>query len=173
MFTFVLMYIFFYVFIILSLLILSFVFLPLSFLTQFSLTSYLVIIQKYTAMRGIFFFCVFSLSGLPPVGLFFVKFNIFLFLIYQTHFIFIIVLFFIFLLNMFYYIQLFNVKNFKTPVYAVIKPVIFLNYQETYNITTLSLNYSKYHLMLFINTFFGLIVLNLLFYSDLYLILHL
>lgn len=118
------MYIYFYIFTILTLLVLSFVYLPIALLTQFSATTYLVTIQKYTNLKGLFFFCIFILTGLPPVGLFFVKFNIFLFLLYQTHFILVVVLFLVFFLNMLYYIQLFNVKNYKKPIYAVIKPAI-------------------------------------------------
>lgn len=171
--TFVLIYIFFYIFVMLNLLILSFLYLPFTFLTQLSVTAYLTIVQKYTNMRGLFFFSIFSLTGLPPVGLFFVKFNIFIFILYQTHFILVIVLFLVFLLNMFYYIQLFNIKNYKKSVYSTIKPLILSNWSETYSISNLFSSYNKFYLTIFITTVSGLVIFNLCFYSDLYLILHL
>lgn len=171
MFTLGLLYIYLYIYIFLSFLLLSFSFVPLQFLTKWSLTSYLIFLQKYTNIKNIFFVLVFSLTGLPPVGLFFIKFNILSFVLYQTHILLIIFLFFIFLLNMLYYIQLLNVKNFKTNIYSNLNSNIFqiwgndsrVNYGNNIN----------YHHLYFIISTIGFIFCTIFFYTDFFLLLNL
>ena len=124
MFTFSLLYVFTYLCIFLSLLVLAFTQLPLHVLTHLSLPNFVVFLQKYIPSKNLFLLLIFSLTGLPPVGLFFVKFNILTFLLYQTHLFVGVILFFMFLLNMLYYTQLFNFKNFNKPLYTVLTPDI-------------------------------------------------
>ena len=125
MFTLGLAYVLVYLFTFLSLLILAFNQMPIQFLTQLSTSTFLVILQKYTNFKGLFLALIFALTGLPPVGLFFVKFNILAFVLYQTHIVVMLGLFFVFFLNMLFYMQIFNTKNSKSRVYSVMNPDIF------------------------------------------------
>ena len=122
MFTLSLVYVVFYLFIFLSILIVSLSQLPIVILTQLSTTNFMIFIQKYTRVKSLYLWLFFSLTGLPPVGLFFIKFNIFFLILYQTHIFVIIVLFLLFFLNMLYYAQLFNFRNFKKPIYHLMSP---------------------------------------------------
>lgn len=171
MFTLGLLYVYLYIYIFLSLLLLTFSFIPLQLLTKWSLTFYLAFLQKYTNIKNLFFFLIFSLTGLPPVGLFFVKFNILSFVLYQTHFLLIIFLFLIFLLNMFYYIQIFNIKNFKVNIYSNLNSSIFQVWSTDSNINYG--NYNSYHYTYFIVSVLGVIVCTIFFYTDLLLLLNL
>lgn len=167
MFTFGLLYIIFYILILLSLFLLLFLFIPLNILTAWSLTSYLVFIQKYTNMKGLFFFLIFALTGLPPVGLFFVKFNILAFLLYQTNPGFMFILFLVFFLNMLYYIQLFNIKNFKHKVYHQITPVVLR--QWAFDSKFANASRLNYHFLYSIITVLFFISLSIFLYVDLFL----
>lgn len=125
MFTLSLIYVIFYLFIFLSILILTFSQLPIYVLTHFSTPNVMVFIQKYKPTKNLYLLLFFSLTGLPPVGLFFIKFNIFFFVLYQANFLIILVLFFFFFFNMIFYAQLFNFRNFKKPLYPLLTPNLF------------------------------------------------
>lgn len=171
MFTLGLFYIYIYIYLFLSLFLLIFSFLPLQLITKWSLTSYLVFLQKYTNIKNLFFFLIFSLTGLPPVGLFFIKFNILTFILYQTHIFLVIFLFLIFLLNMFYYIQLFNIKNFKTNIYSNLNANLFQTWQkDTYNNQH---SYHTYYQINFIILVLCIIFCMIFFYIDFLLVLNL
>lgn len=118
MFTLGIIYTFIYILIVISLLIISSLALPFNVLTQHSISFFSILLQKYTRFKLAFYLLIFTLTGLPPVGLFFIKFNVFIYILYQTHFLIVITLFLIFFCNMIYYIQLFNVKNFKKNIYS-------------------------------------------------------
>lgn len=120
MFTLSLLYVIFYLVTLLALLVFSFSHTPVYALTHMSTTNFIIFIQKYVPTKSLFLFLVFCLTGLPPVGLFFVKFNLLAFILYQTHFFNVVILFLFFFLNMLYYIQLFNFKNFKKPIYNLL-----------------------------------------------------
>ncbi len=171
MFTIGFLYVYVYIFIFLSLLLLTFSVLPLQLLTRWSLTFYLVFLQKYTNLKTLFFFLIFSLTGLPPVGLFFIKFNVLSYILYQTHALLIIFLFFVFLANMFYYIQILNVKNFKNNIYSNINNSIF----QIWNIDSSfhNITYYTYSYINFILLILGIIFSLIFFYSDLFLVLSL
>lgn len=173
MFTLGLLYIFLYILIFIALLILSFITLPLYFLTHYSTTSYLIFLQKYTNLKGIFFMLVFSLTGLPPVGLFFIKFNILTFILYQVNFFVVLTLFLVFFSNMLYYSQLFNVKNYKKNIYNLINSNIFSIWS---NQSISSLNYSNYkyyNFVFFINYILSFVCILLFVYSDIFFIFKL
>lgn len=124
MFTFSFFYAFMYLFVFLSLLTLAFTQFPLQLLTKYSTSNFFIFLLKYTHTKNLFLFLIFCLTGLPPVGLFFIKFNILSFLLYQNHIFFSIVLFFMFFFNMLYYSQLFNFKNTKKNTYNIVTPSI-------------------------------------------------
>lgn len=125
MFTLSLLYVVFYLFIFLAVFIISFSQMPLYILTHFSLANTIIFMQKYKTSKNLYLWLFFSLTGLPPVGLFFVKFNIFFFVLYQAHFFVIIMLFIFFFFNMLYYAQIFNFRNNKKPLYSLITPAVF------------------------------------------------
>lgn len=173
MFTLGLAYVLIYLITFLSLLILAFNQMPIQFLTQLSTSTFLVILQKYTNFKGLFLTLIFALTGLPPVGLFFVKFNILAFVLYQTHIVVIISLFFLFFLNMLFYMQLFNVRNSKKSVYAVMNPDIFGFWQQNSLSKSCKGSYSKYTSVLAVVTTILCISLSLVFFADVFLVLNL
>lgn len=170
MFTFSLLYIFMYLSIFLSLFILAFTQLPLKIVTHYSLPTFIVFLQKYIPTKNIFLLLIFSLTGLPPVGLFFVKFNILTFLLYQTHFFTSICLFLMFLLNMFYYVQLFNFKNFNKRIYHTITPDFVKDWKHTFHTKS---SYSTYRLFLFVINTLLFLKLAIIIFSDYFIILAL
>lgn len=127
MFTFSFFYAFMYLFVFLSLLTLAFTQFPLQLLTKYSTSNFFIFLLKYTPTKNLFLFLLFCLTGLPPVGLFFIKFNILAFLLYQNHVFFSLVLFFMFFFNMLYYTQLFNFKNTKKNTYNVVTPTALVD----------------------------------------------
>lgn len=171
MFTLSLLYTTFYLLIILSLLIFSFIHTPIYTVTHLSATNFIVFIQKYIPTKNLFFFLVFSMTGLPPVGLFFVKFNILAFLLYQTHLIVITFLFFLFFLNMLYYTQLFNFKNFKKTIYSVVNTEIFSTWNKYNFVKTQQSSYNTYRLTLMIVNILLFLVVSFLFFVDYFLII--
>lgn len=170
MFTFSLLYVFVYLGIFLSLLILAFTQLPVRVITHLSLPHFILFLQKYIPTKNLFMLLIFSLTGLPPVGLFFIKFNILTFLLYQTHIFIGCVLFLMFLLNMLYYIQLFNFKNFNKPLYHILSPEVLKNWRL--NLTTYS-SYNTYFLTLFIVNTLVFVILSIIIFNDYFLILSL
>lgn len=171
MFTLSLLYTTFYLLIILSLLIFSFVHTPIYTVTHLSTTNFIVFIQKYVPTKNLFFFLIFSLTGLPPVGLFFVKFNILTFLLYQTHLAVIIFLFFLFFLNMIYYTQLFNFKNFKKSIYSFVNTEIFSIWNKHNFVKTHYTTYHTYKLTLLIVNVLLFLFISFLFFVDYFLII--
>ena len=172
MFTLSLLYVIFYLFIFLGLFILSFSQLPLFILTQFSTINFLIFIQKYKTNKNLYFWLLFSLTGLPPVGLFFIKFNIFFFILYQTHFIVICLLFLVFFLNMLFYIQMFNFRNFKKPMYQIITPFIINSWQSN-SFKTVFTTYNTYSLTLTVINVILFISLAVIFLTDYFLLFNL
>ena len=130
MFTLGFLYLFFYITFMFILFCLAFINFPIQFLTQWSTSTFLIYISRYFKLKEVFFFIIFSLTGLPPVGLFFVKFNILSLLFYQSHIFVISLLFITFFLNILYYAQIFNLKNFKKNSYNFLTENIFLIWKQ-------------------------------------------
>ncbi len=171
MFTFGLLYVFLYLLTFLGLLILAFTQLPIYFLTHLSLTNFIIFLQKYIPTKNLFFFLIFALTGLPPVGLFFVKFNILVFIIYQTHIFIAVVLFLMFFLNMLYYLQLFNFKNYKKSLYSVLTPDILRSWNSSKSFGTPS-TYNTYKLILIVINILVFLLLTLVIFADYFLIIN-
>lgn len=171
MFTLSLIYVVFYLFIFLSTLILAISQLPISVLTQLSTTNFIVFIQKYKPTRSLYLLLFFALTGLPPVGLFFVKFNIFFFVLYQTHIFVIIILFLLFFFNMLYYAQLFNFRNFKRPMYSVLTPKFVFSWYTCESDKFYFTTYNTYKLVLTVVNVLLFTVLAIFFFGDYFLIL--
>ena len=173
MFTLSLLYVIFYLLTVLSLLILIFSQTPLYIITHLSTTNFMVFIQKYKVEKSLYLWLFFCLTGLPPVGLFFVKFNIFFFLLYQTHFISVILIFLFFLFNMLYYIQVFNFRNFKKPMYSIVTPKIFNVWTTNASHNYLFSSYNTYKLTLFVVNVVLFFCFTLFFFGDYFLLLNL
>jgi len=172
MFTLSLIYVVLYLFLFLAVLILTFSQLPLYFLTHMSMSSFMIFFQKYKHTKNLYLWLFFCLTGLPPVGLFFVKFNIFFYVLYQSHLFVIIVLFLLFFLNMLYYAQVFNFRNFKKSMYTVITPKMFTVWNSNEFFGKFMSTYNTYYLTLAIINIIMLLVLTALFFTDYFLILN-
>lgn len=77
---------------------------------QMYLTYLFTIIKKYSKFNPVIVL-FFLLSGLPPVGFFFVKFNFLLTTYQHTNILFQVLIFSNILLTMFFYLQIFNTNN--------------------------------------------------------------
>lgn len=172
MFTFSLLYVFMYLFIFLGLLSLVFTQISLHIFTNYSAMSLMLFIQKYIPVKNLIFFLIFALTGLPPFGLFFVKFNILSFVLYQTHFFVIVILFLMFFLNMLYYAQLFNFKNFKSKNYHQFNADLFSKEELSTTFQGRRSTYSTYSLLLFIINTLTMLVFSILFFNDFFLIVN-
>jgi hypothetical protein len=167
MFTFSVIYVVFYLLNFLSIFFFLFTQVPFYVITNFSISNIMVFLQKYKYLSFFYFWLLFMLTGLPPFGLFFVKFNIFFFVLYSSNFTSIIFLFFFFFLNMLFYLQVFNFKNFKKNNYHVVTPEIFLLWRDNQNFTT----YSTYSIVKFSVNILFFFSFMFFFFSDYYLIL--
>jgi hypothetical protein len=167
MFTFSIIYVVFYLLIFLSICFFLFTQIPFYVITHFSIPNVMIFLQKYKYLSFFYFWLLFMLTGLPPFGLFFVKFNIFFFILHNTNIISIVLIFFFFFFNMLFYLQVFNFKNFKKNNYHLVTPEIFLLWKDNHNFTT----YSTYSIVKFsVNILFFLFFM-FLFFADYYLIL--
>lgn len=171
MFTFSLLYVFMYLFIFLGLLALVFTQIPTYVFINLSTTNLMIFIQRYIPLKNLMFFLVFTLTGLPPFGLFFVKFNMLAFILYQTHFAFIIILFFMFFLNMLFYVQLFNFRNFKKQTYHVFNASFFSKATAEKPFALQKTTYATYTLVLFIVNVLFCLIFSILFFNDFFLLL--
>jgi len=168
MFTLGILYFYIYIISIFSIFSLSFMFFPISLLTQLSFSSFLFFLNKYTKIKETFYFLIFILTGLPPFGLFFVKFNILTFLLYQTSFFSLIVIFFLYFLNMLYYSQIFNLKNFKKKNSQVVNYTFFTFWDKNFNYNFHFETYKTYSLMIKIITVCVVFSVSLILYTDIY-----
>lgn len=138
-------------------------------IAQHSLTLLLNIIRKYTHW-GIPYFLIFALSGLPPVGLFFIKINFIYYLMYNIGIFNIIIIFINLLLSMIFYLQIFNTGN-KSIHYTTQTINIFKKSANNPNNSYISssFTYNIYYLFIFLfffNFFF------IFFFCDFYLIIN-
>lgn len=172
MFTFSLLYVFMYLFIFLALLALVFTQLPTYAFINLSTTNLMIFIQRYVPLKNLIFFLIFTLTGLPPFGLFFVKFNLLAFVLYQTHFFFVIILFLMFFLNMLFYVQLFNFRNFKKKTYHTFNASFFSKLNDGKSFSTQKTTYKTYTLVLFIVNVLFCLIFSILFFNDFFLLLN-
>lgn len=172
MFTFSLLYVLMYLFIFLSLFSLVFTQIPTYVFTSYSTTTLMVFIQKYIPVKNLIFFLIFTLTGLPPFGLFFVKFNLLTFLLYQTHLFLIFIVFFMFFLNMIYYIQLFNFKNFKKKTYNLFNSSLYSKVELSSQYHIKKATYNTYSLILSVVNVLFFLLLSILFFNDFFLLVN-
>lgn len=173
MFTLSLLYVLSYLLLILSLLILTFTHLPVYVLTHFSLPNFMVFIQKYKTEKNLYLWLFFSLTGLPPVGLFFIKFNIFFFVLYQTHILVIFVLFLFFLFNMLFYVQIFNFRNYKKSLYSVLNADVFNMWRTPRGLQSNFSTYTTYKVVVSVVNVLFFMIFTVFFFGDYFLILNL
>jgi hypothetical protein len=172
MITFSLLYLFLYILIFLSITILSFLTIPFDLLIKFSMPNYFTILQKYTNNKFIVMVNFLFLTGLPPFGLFLVKFNILTYVLYHNHFVVILMLFFLFLLNMFYYAQIFNYKNYKNNDYSLVT-VGILKYFNNPRRSLITQTYLSYRCFLSVINIFFFVLLSLAVYTDCFFLINL
>ena len=172
MITFSLVYLFFYILIFLSLTILSFLIIPFDLLTKFSMPNYFTILQKYTNNKFIVLVNFLFLTGLPPFSLFLVKFNILTYVLYHNHFLVILMLFLVFLINMFYYAQIFNYKNYKNNNYSLFT-VNILKYFNNPRGNLVTQTYLNYRCTLTVINIFFFFLLSLAVYTDCFFLINL
>ena len=173
MFTLTSIYATFYILILLSILIIIFSSNIFNLLSTLSLGNLILLIQKYKTSKTMYLWLFFSLTGLPPFGLFFIKFNILFHILVNTHFGSVLVSFFFFFLNMLFYSQIFSYKNHKTNLYHIVCPDIFNYFKNTKLTYPKFSSHITYSINLFaINLLFFLFFTSLLF-NDLFLILNL
>jgi len=172
MFTLSLVYVILYLFIFLAVLILTFSQLPLYFLTHISITNFMIFFQKYKHTKNLYLWLFFCLTGLPPVGLFFIKFNIFFYVLYQSHIFIVMILFLLFFLNMLYYAQLFNFRNFKKPIYTIVTPQVFAIWNTNEFFGKFTSTYNTYYTTLAIVNIIMFLILTVFFFTDYFLILN-
>lgn len=140
----------------------------MNFLINYSFGIFITFLRKYTIFQSIFLGIFICLSGLPPVGLFLVKFNMLNYVISYNHFIVILILYIVFLLNMFYYVQVFNFKNSKFKLIELVNNNVFKTwYTHSYNYL---FNYkiSTYYSFFYIIFFFFLFFFFIWFFTDLF-----
>lgn len=162
-----LFYIFMYLINVLNFCFLAFYNLPIQLVTSYSIINYFTFINKYTRLKSFWLFLIFSLTGLPPVGLFFIKVNILLFLLYNTHFFIILLIFLFFFLNMIFYIQVLAVKNYQKDIYSIIDSKFY----SLWNNNNLNLKnqstYSDYYLFFLIVFSIGFLFFSIFLFTDL------
>ncbi len=88
---------------------------------------YIIFLKKYTNNSVKILILIFLLTGLPPVGLFFFKVNIFILIFENLNLIVIAHIFIIFYISMLYYLQIFVNKNTSLNFHLFIKKNIFKN----------------------------------------------
>lgn len=130
------------------------------------LISLLNFLKKYTKFTPIILF-LFFLTGLPPVGFFFIKLNLLLNLFSNLNIVIYVLVFLNILLTMFFYLQIFTISNKKlkqsTNLFKTLKLLRVNNFQ----FNNFQLNfYIGCVLYSFFNIFF------IYFFADLYLIFN-
>lgn len=162
-----------YLLLFLCLLIISFFNLPIQLLTNLSASTFFVYLYKYSIFRFLFLFLIFCLTGLPPVGFFLIKFNIFCFVLYQTHVISAIILFLLFFFNMIFYIQFFTFKNNKLNLYSTVNTKHLSFWHDDRTRALQFTTYNSYNLILFIVNVSFVLVSMILIFNDYFFILNL
>ncbi len=170
-FTLVVIYITFYMLILLSIFSLIFSNSLFSILSILSLGNLMLFFQKYKNLKTLYFWLFFSLTGLPPVGLFFVKFNIFFSILNNSHIISSVIIFFFFFLNMLFYSQVFSFKNHKKSLNHIIGPDIFSYFRNTQMYYFNFSKYTTYFITIFIINILFFLFFTFFFFSDYWLIL--
>lgn len=154
-------YLLYYILTLCGLFLVCFFFLPLNALYLLNLPTYICFFKKYSANPAILLCLFFILTGIPPAALFLLKFSILSFILSKFNFFLSSFLFINFLVNMFFYAQVFNFKNWSTQtlsnVYSVFKHMCFFS-NNNQNILFVVV----YSIILFLI----FTVLNIFFYLD-------
>lgn len=136
-------------------------------MSMLNISEYFYYIKKYKAENSQLIICIYLLTGIPPAILFLVKFNIIAHMVLNTGILSSFLIFLSFLLNMFFYSQIFNFKNYLNSSLLV---YLKLKRTNTQNLTSVKTNtfynyFYKTHYILLIFIF------SILFYTDFFLIL--
>lgn len=111
MFTFALLYLFFYYQVLYTVFIFMFIYVNIQNIQQYSLSHTIQFILNYSSYTNNFFILILILSGLPPVSFFLIKLVFLLNSFAYITFFLQVLFFFNFLLGMFFYLQCFNITN--------------------------------------------------------------
>lgn len=139
--------------------------LPAAQCTTYSLSFLGRFLRRYTNTNTFFFLLILSMSGLPPVLLFFIKINFFLTFFSAISFFLQICLFIFFFFTMLYYLQIFNILNTREPL-AISELQLFT--QKLFSSNYLAFYYQFFFLFM---CYLGIIFLSFFFFSDFFLIL--
>lgn len=173
MFTLTSIYLTLYVYILLSLFILIFNSSIFNVISTLSLGNLILFIQKYKTNKTIYLWLFFCLTGLPPFGLFFIKFNILFYILINTHISSVIIIFVFFFLNMLFYSQTFSYKNYKSKLYHIVCPNIFNCFRSKNIINSQFSSYTTYSINLFAINILFFTFFTFILFTDFFLILNL
>lgn len=162
-------YILYYLINILILFFLSYISSPMIFLKKYNINSYITYLKKYTLYNKLYITIIFLLTGLPPVGLFFVKFTILSLLFKNINIILILIIFIVFFLNMLFYSQIFLIKNYKFSINNLINNNIFSDFKID-NFKSNKNNYVNIKIIIYIYLFILCLIFNINFISDIIII---
>ena len=81
-----------------------------------------------------------------------------------------VTLFFMFLLNMLYYAQLFNFKNFNKPLYTLLTPDVLKSWYTDYS--QWGSSYNTYQLTLTVVNIIIFVMLGIIIFNDYFLIIN-
>jgi hypothetical protein len=161
-----------------------YIYLTLYVITYFFLLNYLVVICNFKNIESLYlnsilnslkkytnlspaWFLLFTLTGLPPVGFFLIKFNILLTIYSNLNTLIQILIFFNILLTMFFYLQVFNSSNISNNINVK-------NLKKNFILKKLNFTSNKKLFTFYVQcTFF--IYLNIMFvyyFADVYLIYY-
>lgn len=143
---------------------------PMSFMKNYSIQLLISYLTLYVPLSRYFFLLVITLTGLPPVGLFLIKFNIISLLMLHTSTNFSGFVFVLFLLNIIFYSQLLLIKNLTLNIFYSYKSDIFYNYKLS-NLIEFFKGYYYYKAIFFVNYILAILLFNIFLYNDIYLLI--
>jgi hypothetical protein len=88
--------------------------------------------------------------------------------LYQTSFFCLIIIFFLYFLNMLYYSQIFNLKNYKKKSLLIIDNNFFVTWDKNFNAEFYLDTYKNYQLIVKIITVCLLFSISIILYTDVY-----
>ena len=123
--TFASIYLIFYIIILWCFLLSLVIYVPIFFISHVSFNTSFSFLKNYTKSTGLIFLLFFLLSGLPPVGIFFLKLNIIIYLLTYWNLFYIILVYFILFFNMLFYLQILKFKKQWTYLSIIFKSDIY------------------------------------------------
>lgn len=165
MFTFVNLYMCAYVITMMWFFYFIFTFKLLTFISQNNFVTFWTVITKYFKYNFVLIILFLQLSGLPPFFFFVIKLNFLLLSMYKVIFIIQFLIFLNIMLNCFFYLKIFMVKNFH------ISNDKLKEFSENYDIiddNCAHYNKKKYKYLYWFNFFLAINALSFVWFADVY-----